>query len=174
MAMLGPLTMPPSLEPALAPKPASAWAIAYQRKLEARHARTKARNTLNKRASRVRQRTAAELEEAEMLAILGDLDMPPPPCLEPHIEEAAAEALERWLAIDGPRQRQHRRRAPEYLASYFSLLQMRLELGGIDPEPAEFAERLTQETGETFDRKTGRNRLNLLLRLEGEGGPWAR
>ena len=84
------------------------------------------------------------------------------------------DAFLRWLAIDGPRQRQLKPRAGEIMRKRIVLLQGRIDLGR-ELRPAEFCRRLAAcaylDQEDTF--QAARRQLGMLTALEGESGPWA-
>lgn len=148
------------------------WQEQFRRDEAARRekqAATRARNTVNQRASRERKRIE---REAEIAATLRALEMPPAESLDQRTIDREMRAFRDWLLIDGARQRQFKAQRRSYFVSRLVLLQARRELGGIDPEPSEFAARLTIALREPFDRHQGRQRLKQLLSLEAQGGPW--
>ncbi|MEH3117417.1 MAG: hypothetical protein PGN25_07365 [Methylorubrum populi] len=145
---------------------------------EKRVARQRELNAPIQRAIRAKKRAAeaaaveavSDVDMADVAATLADLDMPDDP-LTPENAQAQRFLLKKWLEIDGPRQRQHRKQAQSYMTARLVLLRMRWE-SGCDPEPAEFAPRLATALREPVDRDRARNTLNALAKLEGEGGPW--
>lgn len=133
-----------------------------------RRERTRARNTPNQRRCRARRRAAVQ---AEIATLVTGITMPVPHRLTDEQRRLEAQAFKTWLKIDGARQRQHRRHRHRLLAARIIVLEMREELW-LEPEPREFASRLSRALKQPIDRHTARNVLTALRKLEGADGPW--
>jgi hypothetical protein len=130
--------------------------------------RTRARNTLNQQRCRAKKRAALQ---AEIASLVTGLTMSAPYRLTDEQRRLEVHAFKTWLKIDGLRQRQHRRHRHRLLAARIIVLEMREELW-LEPEPREFASRLSRALKQPIDRHTARNVLTALRKLEGADGPW--
>lgn len=140
---------------------------------------TRARKRLNQRVCRERKRARLAAEAAEQLAVISEVldDLPDTSAtLDREIVKREFRAFRKWLAIDGPEQRQHRPRRQEIMASRIVLLRAREQLDGDDPGYGQFAADLnarpSQALARVFTKSAARQRLALLKRFEQPGGPW--
>lgn len=133
----------------------------FHKEFDERKAHDRARNRKAKAKSRLKLDPKAPADPHPIVAIELTLAA---------LAERKAK-LVKWLAEEGPRQRQHRKHQKEILADYTIFQYARRRMSG-DPGPTAFAQVLTNQTGRTVTISSAQKRLARLCRLESAEGPW--
>ncbi len=139
--------------------------------MDARLARTRARNTPAQRKCRAEKRAAVK---AEIAALVGELALPKPAPLTRELARPALIRLAAWFKAGSKRAKLMKLYEQRYCYALITLLRYRHEIG-IDPEPATFARAFNERCAGKFDPISpadARTILKGLRNIEAEVGPW--